>query len=113
MSDFVDYVRDVFAPLGEVRVRRMFGGYGVYHQERMFALVAADVLYLKADAHSAQCFEQRGLTRFEYTRQGRTVQLSYYTAPEEVFDDPEAACQWGRLACAAAGRSARRAGGKP
>ena len=79
----------------------------------MFALVVADVLYLKADAHSAQRFQQRGLSRFEYTRQGRAVQLSYYAAPEEVFDDPEAARQWGRLACSAACRSGRRAGGKP
>ncbi len=109
MNGFVDYVREVFAPLGEVRVRRMFGGYGVYHEERMFALIVADVLYLKADAHSAERFERRGLSRFEYTRQGRAVQLSYYAAPEEIFDDPDTAGQWARLAFSAACRSGRRA----
>jgi DNA transformation protein len=104
VNDFVEYVREVCAPLGAVRARRMFGGYGIYHDERMFALVVADVLYLKADAHTAVRFEQRGLSRFEYVRQGRVVRLSYYSAPEEIFDDPDAALHWARLACSAARR---------
>jgi DNA transformation protein len=111
VNEFVEYVRELLAPLGAVRVRRMFGGYGIYHGERMFALVVADVLYLKADAHTAPRFEQRGRSRFAYIRQGRVVQLSYYSAPEEIFDDPDAALQWARLADSAACRSGARSGG--
>ena len=34
-------IRDLFQELGPVRVRRMFGGQGIYAGERMFALEAS------------------------------------------------------------------------
>ncbi len=36
------------AGFGPVAVKRMFGGAGIYRDGLMFALVADDVLYLKA-----------------------------------------------------------------
>jgi DNA transformation protein len=47
MSEFTDYLHEVFEDFGAIRVRRMFGGEGVYHQGLMFALVANERLYLK------------------------------------------------------------------
>lgn len=42
MSEFVDNLNDVFGQFGSIAVRRMFGGYGVYHDGLMFGLVAHD-----------------------------------------------------------------------
>ena len=42
-------IQDLFHELGPVRIRRMFGGQGIYAGERMFALEARGALYLKAD----------------------------------------------------------------
>ena len=53
--------------------------------------------------------ERRGLAPFQYARRGKNVNLSYYTAPEEIFDDPDLATQWARLAYGAALRAARKA----
>ncbi len=108
MSEFLDYLDEVFERFGPIRVRRMFGGYGVYHDELMFALVAANVLYLKADAQTAKLFEEKGLRRFEYVKRGKTVELSYYAAPEELFDDPDVARTWAARAYEAAVRSGSR-----
>lgn len=105
MSEFVDNLEAVFAAFGPIRTRRMFGGYGVYHEDLMFGLVADDVLYLKADGQSAEMFRNRGLAQFEYQAKGRLSRMSYYTAPEEIFDDPEAARQWAVRAFEAALRS--------
>lgn len=107
-SEFVDYLTEVFAELGPVSARRMFGGFGLYHDDLMFALVADDVLYLKADAESESAFVERELSRFEYMKQGRPVRMSFFAAPEEIFDDPEQARDWGRLALQAALRSKRK-----
>ena len=85
----------------------MFGGYGIYHDGLMFALVADDALYLKADDDSAESFTERGLPRFEYMKQGKPVKMSFYAAPEEIFDDPDAAKSWATLAVEAALRSRR------
>lgn len=53
MSEFVDNLDEVFALFGAVRAKRMFGGYGLYHDNLVFGLVADEVLYLKATASCA------------------------------------------------------------
>lgn len=80
----------------------MFGGYGIYHDGLMFALVTDDTLYLKADDTSRQQFIDRTLTPFTYEKQGKTIQLSYYQAPEEIYDDPDEAVYWAKQAFQAA-----------
>ena len=94
MSEFVDSLEEVFASFGSIRARKMFGGYGIYHGDLMFGLVADDVLYLKADERSVEVFSKQGLTPFVYEKSGKIVKMSYYTAPEEIFDDPEQAKVW-------------------
>lgn len=112
MSEFVDYLAEVFEALGPVRPRRMFGGHGLFHDGLMFGLVADDTLYLKADDDTVPHFEERGMERFAYTKAGKVVKLSYYTAPEEIFDDPSEAAVWGRRAFEAALRADRKTGRK-
>lgn len=105
MSEFSDNLHEVFAPFGRVTLRRMFGGHGIYHEGRMFALVLRERLYLKSDAQSAPAFEARRLAPFEYVREGRTMRMSYREAPAEMFDDRDEALHWARMAWEAALRS--------
>lgn len=90
----------------------MFGGYGLYHQGVMFGLVSGNELFLKTDDESAQMLIERGSSPFEYLRSGRMVQLSYYTAPEAIFDDPQEAKEWAERAYEAALRSSSATRGK-
>lgn len=114
MSEFTDHLDEVFERFGPITARRMFGGYGIYHDGLMFALVADDTLYLKADAESAGRFEREGLPRFAYDKQGKPVKMSFYQAPEHIFDDRDEAAAWARLAFAAALRSrAAQRGARP
>ncbi len=80
----------------------MFGGYGIYHDGLMFGLVADDTLYLKTDKTTKQQFIDNDLSPFEYEKDNKKVQMSYYLAPEEIYDDPEEAVYWARLAYQAA-----------
>ena len=105
MSEFTEYLREAFVDFGPIETRRMFGGHGVFRNGVMFALVADDTLYLKADAAAAPKFTERGLKPFQYSKKGRMVTMSYYQAPEDILDDPERALVWGRLAFDAALRS--------
>ena len=47
---FHEFVIELFAPMGPVSVKRMFGGAGVFRDGLMFALIADDTLFLKTDA---------------------------------------------------------------
>lgn len=105
MTEFVDFLHEVFRQFGPITTRKMFGGFGVYHQEIMFGLVADDELYLKTDKHNLIEFTQRDLAAFVYDKQGKPVSMSYHQAPEEIYDDPEVAVFWANLAFDAALRA--------
>lgn len=104
-DDFVDYVMELFGPFGTVRARRMFGGHGVYLDGLMFAIISADVLYLKADEMNRIEFEQAGCEVFAYVRKGRRATLGFFRAPEDAMESPELMLPWARTAYAAALRT--------
>jgi DNA transformation protein len=105
MSEFVDSLHEVFTDFGPIEAKRMFGGYGIYHSGLMFGLVADDVLFLKTDKRSQHRFEDKGLSPFLYEKSGKQVKMSYFMAPEEIYDDPQIARAWAVLAYEAALRS--------
>jgi len=105
MSAFVESLHEVFERLGRIRTRRMFGGHGIWHEDRMIALVVNETLYLKADAESAPHFDALDLPPFTYERQGQSMPMSYRLAPADLFEDRHEAALWGRRAYEAALRS--------
>ncbi len=108
MTEFVDFLQEVFSNFGAVQARKMFSGYGLYHDGVMFGLVADEVLYFKADETSAHYFKAKNLTQFEYSRGDKIVKMSYYLAPEEIFDDPDEAAKWANRSFEVAFRAKRR-----
>lgn len=107
-SEFVDFVLEGLQPLGGVSGRRMFGGWGLYKDGVMFALIADDQLYLKVDDGNRAAYDAQGLQPFTYTGKGRSILMSYYEAPGDGFDDPDILCAWAREAFAAALRAKKR-----
>jgi DNA transformation protein len=105
MSEYVEYLKEVFEEFGTVTIRKMFGGYGIYYKGLMFALVSDDMLYLKADGENSEYFRKAGLGQFEYDKNGRVVKMSYYQAPDEIMEDREEAAVWARRSYEAALRA--------
>jgi len=106
-SEFVDFVIELLAPIGEVRARAMFGGHGIYQRDTMFAIIVDDQLYFKADNATRNKFTALGLKPFTYAARGKTIALQYYEAPTEVFDEAETMRNWAQQAIAAALRTKR------
>ena len=105
MNEFADYLLEVIREFGPIHTRRMFGGHGVFHEGLMFGLVANGVLYLKADTETEGAFSERGLEQFEYTKNRKLMKMSYFMAPEEIYEDPSVASEWAALSYGAARRS--------
>ena len=108
---FVSHCVELLATLGAVRVRRMFGGWGLYVDELFIAIIAFERLYLKADANSRHAFEMAGCEPFVYDAKGQAVSLGYWTAPADALDAPGLMEPWARRAmqAALAARAARAA----
>jgi DNA transformation protein len=99
-------IEDMFAGLGPVSIRRMFGGKGIYHQGRIVALEVRGEMLLKGDAISAPELEAAGARRWTYEgKAGKAVAMPYWTVPDEAYDDPDAMARWVRLAHEAALRA--------
>jgi DNA transformation protein len=105
MTAFVEYLHEVFELFGPITARKMFGGYGIYHNGLMFGLVSDDTLYLKADTENANYFEKGELGKFEYTKGDKTMKMSYYQAPAKIMEDSEQAAIWARRSYEAACRT--------
>jgi len=108
MSGFVDSLQEIFERFGRIEARRMFGGHGIYHDGRMFALVLRDTLYLKSDAGNVADFDRLQLPPFRFERDGKTMSMSYRQAPADLFEDRDEAAQWARRAWEAALRSGQK-----
>jgi len=105
--DFVEMALEVLSPLGEVSAKAMFGGHGVYLDGLMFALIAEDVLYLKADEANREMFEAEGLEPFRPFAHKPNYKMNYYEAPPDALEDPDDLLPWARGAFEAALRAGR------
>jgi DNA transformation protein len=106
-DEFAEFVREQLAPLGLVTMRRMFGKTGVFCDGLMLGIVSDNTLYLRVDDGNREAFkEAEAFPPLNYEKQGSTIDLSFWRAPERLFDDPEELLAWARAAMAAAGRVA-------
>ena len=105
-DSFVQWCTELLSALGPVRVKRMFGGHGLYADEIFIAIIAGEVLYLKVDDTTRPQFEAAGSVAFEYTTAtGARGAMGYFSAPDEAMEAPSAMLAWGRLAMASALRA--------
>lgn len=102
---FVDYIIELLGPFGTVSARAMFGGHGIFLDGLMFAIVADEALWFKADEINRQEFEAMGCERFSYARAGKRATLGFYQAPADSLESANEMLPWARSAYAAALRA--------
>ena len=79
--------------LGPLTSRRMFGGAGIFIHGMMFALVADDTLYLKADDSNRERFTGADCRQFQPWPDKPAVILYYEVSPE-VLEDNDLLSDW-------------------
>lgn len=104
-TEFVDHCLELLAPMGAVRAKRLFGGFGLYVDELFIAIIAGERLYLKADAETQPRFEAAGCAPFTYLAQGQVKVMGYFSAPDDAIESPAWMRPWARLALDAALRA--------
>ena len=99
---FVIHCTELLAPLGAVRVKRMFGGWGLYADEVFVAIIGGDRLFLKTSAETRPAFEAAGCEPFVYDSKTGSIALGYWSAPADAMDSPALMEPWARRALQAA-----------
>jgi len=103
-DSFVTFVLEQLDPLGPIVSKRMFGGVGLYAGDLFFALIAGDVLYLKADESTRDAREKAGARPFQPfpDRPKGKGRMQYYSVPAAILEDAEALLAWAKAAVAIA-----------
>ena len=104
-QQFRDQVVSRLNAVAPVTARGMFGGYGLYLEGVMFALIAYETLYFKVDNENREDYLAAETGPFIYNRNGKLTEMSYYQLPDAVFENVEALAEWVQKAHAAARRS--------
>lgn len=101
-SEFNEYILELLSPLGHVRSRAMFGGYGVYVDEFFVAIIVDDTLFFKTNDETRPAFVELGCRPFVYESKGKHVSMSYFEAPIDGIDSTDSIAPWLKLALTAA-----------
>ena len=106
---YIEFVRDLLADFGPLRIKRMFGGAGIYSGDLFFAILADDTLFLKVDDENRAGYQDLGIRPFAFEmKNGRVATMSYYPVPPDVLDDREELGPWVQKAIEAARRAVAR-----
>lgn len=99
-----EHIRDIFAALGPISIRKMFGGRGIYRDGLIVGLVlSTGELLLKADATSTPDFAAAGATQWSYeSKSGKAATMPYWSVPDSALDDADELAVWTRKAYEAA-----------
>ena len=101
----IDWAAEAMEPVGAVTHRPMMGGATLYCDGVVFAIVADDARWFKADKVSDAEWDAAGAPRFTYEMgEGRTGSMNYRRAP----DDADALRRWAELALEAGRRGPSR-----
>jgi DNA transformation protein len=90
--------------LGDIGYRPLFGGYSLFVDGVIFAMVSEGELYLRACEKCTDYFTKKSAPALQYFKRGLPVQLNYYRVDEELWQDTSQLI----LLSASALRSARR-----
>ena len=86
---------DALGSLGDVISKKMFGGYGIFGDGVMFALVdSSGVPHLRTDESTTKQFEDAGSTKHS--------RMPYWSIPDPVLNDDKQLTDWATKALAIA-----------
>lgn len=99
-AGFRDHVMDILAPLGSISSRSMFGGYGIFAESDMFALISGSEVFFKVDASNIVAYEEAGSKKYG--------PMPYYRVPTEVLENSAKLLDWARTSISIARSAAKK-----
>jgi DNA transformation protein and related proteins len=99
-------LKELFEPFGQVTVKRMFGGAGVYTEGLCFAIEQDGEVFLKTDPLTQPSFAAAGSSPFVYVAKGKPMAMSFWRLPAAAHEEADELRRWSSLGLEAARRAA-------
>jgi DNA transformation protein len=98
IQEYHDYIMyDVLDGIEGVTSKKMFGGFGLYLDGRIFAIIVSNgELYFKVDDALKEKFKKYDSHPFVYTghKTKGAVEMPYWLLPEEIMEDKDTLYDW-------------------
>lgn len=95
-ESFKDFIVDQLRDLAYLEARRMFGGFGLYQDERFFGIVHKGRLFFKIDDSTVVEYRKRKMKPFRPN--AKQTLKSYYQVPADIIEDADELAAWSRRA---------------
>jgi len=95
-AQFLEYVvSEVLSGIDGISSRAMFGGYGIYKDSVIFAIIADEQLYFKVDESNRGDYEEYGSGPFVYSQgKHKSTTMSYWELPADIMEDRGEIAAW-------------------
>lgn len=100
-NHFLLHAIGCMSQVAPISYRRIFSGYGIYHQAVQFAIIINDRLYFRADDHSRDLYLAKRMSAF-LPANVTSSDSNFFQLPEEVLSQPAELIYWMRIAVEAA-----------
>ena len=87
---------DLFSEFGPIKLRRFFGGEGVYAGDAMIGMIFDDIVYFKTDEETRKAFAAAKTKPFSFHKGKELVVTTWFALPERLYDDPAELAEWAR-----------------
>lgn len=102
-EDYLSFVLDQLDGIGEIEMKRMFGGVGFFHEGLMFGKIGGDTFRLKVDDHNKKDYEDKGMKPFYSEKKKKG--MPYWEVPVDVLEDKDELAIWANKSIEAAKRA--------
>ena len=93
--EFIEYIRELLAPLGELKDGKFFGGFAFKSGSKQFAMIMSNTLYFCVNDETRPKYEAQGMEPFSYTTKKGIVKVrKYFSVPEDLFENPDDFINW-------------------
>ncbi len=93
--EFIEYVRELFVPLGSLKEGKFFGGFAFKSGSKQFAMIMGNTLYFCVNDQTRPKYEVIGMESFSYsTKKGNVKVKKYFSVPEDLFENQEKLIEW-------------------
>lgn len=106
-SSLATYVTEHLAFLGRISNRAIFGGVGIFIEERLLGIVINECLYLHTGESNIADYSSRGMEQFKPYPNAFDLTTDHHRVPQEIIDDPEQLKEWGRRSLVSAIEAAK------
>jgi DNA transformation protein len=103
-EDYKSYIEERFSAFGEVEFKKMFGGYGIFREGIMFAMISpGDIFRMRADDNNVGDYQKEGMQQFP--SHGGKKGMPYWDVPAYVIENQNDLKLWAEKSYKAALRA--------